>query len=985
MRVKSFKLKEFFAHTKSRVLGVISRIWISATIDHVLPNPMHLGATHPVSTMKIPSIVHHQTSARFSMPIPQGLTECVDLITAGAHAIPSHSFLSPTGNIWASFKNRKSSKAHIGYVDKPLWSSAWSAMFHTPKVYQRVTGFSVFLAVLCVPCFSQTAGLTPDFVQQFSGNDGLPLAGGLLYPCIAGLACPGNPQVTYTDSSGFTANPSPVVLDANGRPPAGGGVWLNCSSPYKLVLQTSAGVTLKTVDNVNCANGGGGTTSTTYWQLTGTKISNTNAGGTGDVSIGGGLLVSNNINVNGGIAFRSPAGVAHTATITAANVMTADQTWRWPAADAMGCITSDGLGTLSIAPCSGGGGSPGGNTSDIQFNNGGAFSGTDNLQWNNSSQQLILAGVASTPTIISQLGWIQADAGFLAAVTASPSTALAWDIIRAPTGGMHAKSFTADKYVETGSSSGAPTATTGEAGFPHAGAIYCDTSSSPCVEKLYNGSAWITLATGGATSPGGSDTNIQFNSSGSFAGSGNLIWTAGAQKLTVLGSSAALPAIHVSTGFVESDAGFLALPATATSYNAIQAPAGGMKANSFTAATYVQTGNSPGPFTSAPPTPTTADTFVAGAMSFDVASGFERVYNGSAWVSIGGGGGTPGGPTSSVQFNNSGSFLGSANLSWNSGAQLLTVTGIGGTAGLNVVTSYIHSDVGLIASDGGAPTTPLPYNAIQAPFGGLFGQSLRAKNYTTTGSSNGIPAVTLSDAFAPGSMYYDTGLGAERVFNGTSWSTLAAGGVSSVNTLTGSLTIAGTTNQVNVSSVGSTITLSGPQNLNTTAVPTFGGVAAVNFQSSATGGTNAFQVNGGSFVVNGAGAVVMSFMAATVGSSATAIDVTASTGAASLRTIGGISLCRFGGCDSGSALTVNGSTVINSAGYHLGGITTPTTGSGSVVWIGPGGNFWTRPIVNSNGLSCFGIPDGFLALSTSDLYLVACLNSARYRVLLTAY
>ncbi|GIW67867.1 MAG: hypothetical protein KatS3mg096_735 [Candidatus Parcubacteria bacterium] len=59
---------------------------------------------------------------------------------------------------------------------------------------------------------------------------------------------------------------------------------------------------------------------------------------------------------------------------------------------------------------------------------------------------------------------------------------------------------------------------------------------------------------------------------------------------------------------------------------------------------------------------------------------------------------------------------------------------------------------------------------------------------------------------------------------GTSTATISNTGVLSLNSLTGSLTLQGTTNQINVSSGGSTITLSTPQNIAPTSTPTFGGL-----------------------------------------------------------------------------------------------------------------------------------------------------------------
>jgi hypothetical protein len=79
---------------------------------------------------------------------------------------------------------------------------------------------------------------------QFFDNNGVPLAGGLLYSYAAGTT---TPLATYTTSSGATANSNPIVLDSAGRPP--NEVWLNPVA-YKLVLKTSVGVQLWVMDNI---------------------------------------------------------------------------------------------------------------------------------------------------------------------------------------------------------------------------------------------------------------------------------------------------------------------------------------------------------------------------------------------------------------------------------------------------------------------------------------------------------------------------------------------------------------------------------------------------------------------------------------------------------------------------------------------------------------------------------------------------------------
>ena len=80
---------------------------------------------------------------------------------------------------------------------------------------------------------------------QFLDNNGNPLAGGLIYTYAGGTT---TPVSTYTSSTGGTANANPIVLDSAGRTPAQ--IWLTEGSSYKFVLQTSAGVTIKTDDNI---------------------------------------------------------------------------------------------------------------------------------------------------------------------------------------------------------------------------------------------------------------------------------------------------------------------------------------------------------------------------------------------------------------------------------------------------------------------------------------------------------------------------------------------------------------------------------------------------------------------------------------------------------------------------------------------------------------------------------------------------------------
>jgi hypothetical protein len=74
-----------------------------------------------------------------------------------------------------------------------------------------------------------------------SDANGNPLVGGLVYSYTAGTT---NAKATYSDYACSSANDNPTVLDANGEAT----IYLN--GEYKIVLKTSDGVTVWTMDNI---------------------------------------------------------------------------------------------------------------------------------------------------------------------------------------------------------------------------------------------------------------------------------------------------------------------------------------------------------------------------------------------------------------------------------------------------------------------------------------------------------------------------------------------------------------------------------------------------------------------------------------------------------------------------------------------------------------------------------------------------------------
>jgi hypothetical protein len=82
---------------------------------------------------------------------------------------------------------------------------------------------------------------------QFFTNTGAVLTGGKIYTYLAGTT---TPVAAYTTSAGNVAWTNPIVLDAAGRVPSGGEIWLTVGITYKFVLTDSTNVLIGTYDNI---------------------------------------------------------------------------------------------------------------------------------------------------------------------------------------------------------------------------------------------------------------------------------------------------------------------------------------------------------------------------------------------------------------------------------------------------------------------------------------------------------------------------------------------------------------------------------------------------------------------------------------------------------------------------------------------------------------------------------------------------------------
>lgn len=86
---------------------------------------------------------------------------------------------------------------------------------------------------------------------QFFDNSGNVLTGGKIYTYLAGTT---TPATTYNTSAGSIFQPNPIILNASGRVPGSGEIWLLDGISYKFVLTDSNDVLIATYDNITGIN-----------------------------------------------------------------------------------------------------------------------------------------------------------------------------------------------------------------------------------------------------------------------------------------------------------------------------------------------------------------------------------------------------------------------------------------------------------------------------------------------------------------------------------------------------------------------------------------------------------------------------------------------------------------------------------------------------------------------------------------------------------
>jgi hypothetical protein len=635
-------------------------------------------------------------------------------------------------------------------------------------------------------------------------------------------------------------------------------------------------------------------------------------------------------------------------------------------------------GSSWICVGSGGGGGAAGATTQIQYNGGsGTFAASAYLTWDDSTaKQLTVTGV------------VQATVGYV-------STGTNTDTIQAPVGGVTARWLIGTDSLFLIEEAAPPLSGPGQM------RMYADTSHS--LKVSFNGGAYTTLG-GGGGSPGGSNTNIQFNNSGSFGGSANFTWDNGAQQLTI-------------TGQAQATIGF---NATSVNTDAIQAASGGVTAKWLIAKDSVFWLNEAAPTLSAVNQArmylnngdnklylsrnnaayervATSDTSPTNGNCAQFGPTGKIVDAGGPCTTGSGSGTVTAGLAKEVAYYpaNGTSVSGDSHFYWDSVLQLLTVTGIGSTAGMAVANGYIQSD-------GGFLTTSANYNAVSITSGGVGARSLTAVKYTQAGNNSGVPTLSTGDSFNAGALYWDLSTHTLRVFNdAASWQDVGGGGGGTpggANTniqYNNSGSFGGTSNftwdntnhimrvldgtggNVAVGMNGGTPFINGinspgtgsrnfwymgsasgagafaiSDGTGTGGFDTFGAqiygtayngqLSAHEFVASGVGTTYSFANQNSTFLVDNAGNITTSGSGGvlTLGAATAGLNITANTAANSIQTRGGVNVSS-GGSSSG-VYEVNGTIVINSSG----------------IFVGPGisatGNITTTgTISSSNGSTTF--------------------------------
>jgi hypothetical protein len=177
-------------------------------------------------------------------------------------------------------------------------------------------------------------------------------------------------------------------------------------------------------------------------------------------------------------------------------------------------LQTDGTGNLSWTAGGGGGGTPGGSNTQVQFNNNGSFGGTANLTFSTDTNTLNIVGNANVYQNLTVLGNISVSDNVIASnVTLSrnlttPNANITSNLTIAPAGTLYSYGV-----IDT---SGSPNINLGSLSNVH---ISGGSDGFVLQTDGLGNLSWTAGGGGGGNgSPGGANTQVQFNNNGSFSG-----------------------------------------------------------------------------------------------------------------------------------------------------------------------------------------------------------------------------------------------------------------------------------------------------------------------------------------------------------------------------------------------------------------------------------------------------------------------------------
>jgi len=277
---------------------------------------------------------------------------------------------------------------------------------------------------------------------------------------------------------------------------------------------------------------------------------------------------------------------------------------------------------LDSTPDGGGGGSPGGSDTQIQYNDDGAFGGVSAFLWNTNISALEISN-----NIPLHFGTEAGDAASLIK-----------------------RDQSSDFLIISGTAAN---------GTIISGGIYVDAVNSGSIGGAgsyvglsANGKLVLTASAGGGGgggSPGGSDAQIQYNDDGAFGGISAFKWDSNTSNLEISDDTELIFGLHAGSAasFIKRDSG--------DNYLVISGTVEGTIISGSIFADAINSGS------------------IGGAGSYVGLNANGKLVLTASSGGGGGGGGSPGGSDTQIQYNNGGAFGGVSSLTYNDSTNALSV------------------------------------------------------------------------------------------------------------------------------------------------------------------------------------------------------------------------------------------------------------------------------------------------------------------------